>query len=94
MDLLYMFDACVQQAPEDEVAQIGPRADGSCVTRCTVLRSQRLSISNRRSGGRLQEMGVVLLVIDRPNGRRRVALAGVDHEECQQRRSGEEAAKR
>ncbi|NBC00659.1 MAG: hypothetical protein GVY15_07350 [Bacteroidetes bacterium] len=49
-----------------------------------MLCSQRLRISNRRSGWCFQEMGVVLLVVDWPDGGRGVALAGVDHEECQQ----------
>jgi hypothetical protein len=64
------------------------------IARGVVLRSEWLSISDRRGGWRLQEMGVVLLVVDWPDRWRGVALAGVDHEECQQRRSGQKAAKR
>jgi len=49
-----------------------------------MLCSQRLRISNRGSGWRFQEMGVVLLVVDWPDGWRGVALAGIDHEKRQQ----------
>jgi len=84
MDLPYMFDACVQHAPEHEVAQTGPRADCLYEAPFVMLCSQRLRISNRGSGWRFQEMGVVLLVVDWPDGWRGVALAGIDHEKRQQ----------